>query len=225
MRLLAAAVFGVRRQGVPALHRYMGDAAQALRSGPQLPLDQELLVREKRVLLHRLNLIAPPSPVDWAVIEAAIRAFDPAANGEPVNDLVRCVNALTGFGVAPQERPVAAIADEASALLRGLAAHFLRQYDLAAAARVARALNYLESCREGRAPNGLLNQVLDSLLLQQRPEGCFGFYGPSEGAALAALPAGSSLDVSLYLPITVECLWTLAEGTVPGWRLFDSFRA
>jgi hypothetical protein len=58
------------------------------------------------------------------------------------------------------------------------------------------------------------------LLLHQRQEGAFGYYGMEEHRLREALPAGFSTLTGLSLPVTVECLWTLAEST--GWRLVAS---
>ena len=56
---------------------------------------------------------------------------------------------------------------------------------------------------------------LSFLLLQQRPSGCFGLFGPEQ----SNLPVDAPVATMLELPVTVECVWTLAEAG-GSWRLF-----
>ena len=62
---------------------------------------------------------------------------------------------------------------------------------------------------------------MDFLRLHQRPEGAFGFFGAEERKLREAAPR-ISVENELYLPVTLECVWALAEGLDPRWRLFES---
>jgi hypothetical protein len=68
-------------------------------------------------------------------------------------------------------------------------------------------------------------ESVEFVLLQQRPGGAFGYFGPE----LCPLDARSLAEVDLVrdlqLPATVACLWTVAEISRPRWRLYSSLRA
>ncbi len=158
--------------------------------------------------LHALGLQPTPEPADdHGTLELA-RTFPLAAARQEVEDLASRIHAWTGCGTCPVVlEPADAWIPE---MLAGLATHCLRQYNFLTAGKLLRAILYLDG--------GVVEEHLGFLCLHQRPEGAFGFLGPEEGK----LP-GLEADLDLYLPVTVSCLWALAEGT--GWRLYDSLSA
>lgn len=97
--------------------------------------------------------------------------------------------------------------------------HTLRTYDLDLGARVLRTMRYsglgsLQAFRLGTA----------FLVDQQESNGRFGRL-TKEALALteSGYIAPAEVEARLYLPITVNCLWSLAECTSDDFTLFDSF--
>jgi hypothetical protein len=73
----------------------------------------------------------------------------------------------------------------------------------------------------GTAGANALNDTVEFLLWHRRPSGAFGYLGPEVAVVGAGIGESFSPDRDLYLPITVDCLWALAEMTSP-WRLYGS---
>jgi hypothetical protein len=165
----------------------------------EMPVALALLV----TALHALGLQPEPAG-DEDALELA-RTFSLTASRQEVEDLASLIHAWTGCGTLP----VSLSPDDAwiPEMLAGLATHCLRQYNFLTAGKLLRAIAYLGG--------GAVEEHLGFLCLHQRPEGAFGFLGPEEGK----LP-GRNADLDLYLPVTVSCLWALAEAA--GWRLYDS---
>jgi hypothetical protein len=98
----------------------------------------------------------------------------------------------------------------------------LRQYDLLTGAARLR-LAAREAPRD-RASATLIAEGVAFLLLQQRPEGDFGFFAPDWRRAQPTRPAAWR-DRDARVSTTVECLWTLAEVACGDWRLVESLPA
>ena len=221
----AAALLAGERLFLADLHGPEGLPAAAARLLALLPEaygdddGSALELYEKRALLHAMGLLPAPQGVDLAPVLRRARAMPVTAPWEVWDDLLLRIDAATGCGVrAP--RSLELEDDECRAdleeLLAGKAMHLLRRYDLPLGARVLRGMAYLGLTGEE------WQDCLRFLLLHQRLDGAFGFYGLEERKLRETMPAGfcTTLDVSLM--VTVECLWTLAEST--GWRLLASLR-
>lgn len=94
-------------------------------------------------------------------------------------------------------------------VFHALATAYLRQYDFNTGCRVLRALNALG------AQSTELADSLDYLLLHQRPDGCFGFFGIEASDLRARGPEGEYALGQLELVATVASIWTLAEVAKP----------
>lgn len=231
MRLLAGAVLGRHGIGVSPLHRYMLATLRVLRDAPAMTPHQQLELADKHALISRLGLVSPPPALQQTSVTdvaAVVNGFALDVPAKAADELLLHLNAYTGHGDPAQaiqgHGPGGIAVADAVDLVHGLVQHALRQYDLAGAASLIRTLGYLEDrITTGTRPN-LALAAAQALALQQRPDGCFGFFGPSEDDARAKLTPGDSLRSALYLPVTTECLWTIAERARPGWRLFDSLR-
>jgi hypothetical protein len=73
----------------------------------------------------------------------------------------------------------------------------------------------------GLGSNNLISRTcIDFLLLQQRADGAFGFIGSEEHPLNTndETVNHSDIAIDLYLPISLECAWTLAEATAK-WSL------
>jgi hypothetical protein len=179
----------------------MSDLEEEGAAFEELPVALALLT----TALYAMNLLPAPEPADDHDTLELARSFPLTATRQEVEDLALSIHAWTAGGTCP------VILDPADAwileMLAGLATHCLRQYNFLTATRLLRAIVYLGG--------GGVEEHLGFLVLHQRPEGAFGFLGPEEGKL-----RDREADVDLYLPVTVSCLWALAEGT--GWRLYDS---
>ena len=65
---------------------------------------------------------------------------------------------------------------------------------------------------------------VDFLLLQQRHEGGYGFFGNTDKKLRTANGVRFCADLDLYLPMTLSCLWALAEAC-GDWQLYSSVAA
>lgn len=95
--------------------------------------------------------------------------------------------------------------------LQGYMFQCLRDYDLMCAADSLRALCYLGA----RGRKNL--DASEYLVLQQTPSGDFGLTAPEE-IYLAPLVGETGPLEAYKLPVTVECVWSIAEANLP-WRL------
>jgi len=220
LKLAVAGLLASRGVFIPSLHApdgYLPRVAALLGVTPRRELAAEMPLHEKRVLLHALGLHPAPDEEDLAVVTDFARACPLDVKAE---ELILRIQVATGCGTGR----VALAADDLwiGELLLGLAMHSLRSYDLPRGCELLRAASALGL---GRAAG--FGACMDFLRLHQRPEGSFGFFGAEERKLREAAP-GVSAETALYLPVTLECLWALAEGAEraegldPGWRLFAS---
>ena len=91
----------------------------------------------------------------------------------------------------------------------------LREYDLELGALLLRTMGYLKLRRDP-----VLREGLDFLLVQQQPDGRFGFLG-REVARRRGAGARRDAVWALYVPITLCCLWALAEASNPRFVLLQ----
>jgi len=223
LKLAVAGLLASRGVFIPSLHApggYLPRVAALLGATPRREFAAERPLYEKRVLLHALGLHPAPGEEDLAVVTDFARTcpLDVAAE-----ELIVRIQAATGCGT----RRVTLAPDDLwiGELLLGLAMHSLRRYDLPRGCELLRAASALGLSRaEG------FRACMDFLRLHQRPEGAFGFFGAEERRLREAAPQ-VSVETELYLPVTLECLWALAEGAEgaegldPRWRLFASLPA
>jgi hypothetical protein len=140
--------------------------------------------------------------------------FRLSASAEVIDALTLQLECLTGWGTRLVDAEL--IAPSLGEILAGFAVQRLRNYDLIPAARLLRLQEYLVASRIIARRDDLYNV----LCMHHRTKGPFGWYGP-EAAKLRKLSPVLLEDTEFYLPTTLECLWTLAERSLDGWRLFD----
>ena len=210
LALLAEALLVPGGIAVASLQEFAAILAEVLPSG------EDAALAEKRLLLHILGFGEEPEPPRGDGALELVRTLPLSATREEIEDLALRLHAWTGYGTRPVTlSPADAWIPE---MLAGLATHCLRQYNFMTATRLLRAMLYLGG--------GGVEEHLGFLVLHQRPEGAFGFLGPEEGKLRGRADAeGFSADRDLYLPVTVNCLWALAEGAGTGWRLYGSLRS
>ena len=205
LKLLAAGLLSVSGIEVPSLDEFALLSGECLREESAL----EPALAEKRLLCHALGLCPAPAACSEDLLEIAER-LPLTASRDEVERFALELHAMTGFGT--RCRPLAPAQEWIAEMIAGLATHCLRQYDFLTACKLLRALVYLEA-----AGGEAYDSCVDFLLLNQRVEGPFGFFGPEEGKLRNTQV---SVDLDLYLPVTVSCLWVLAEGSRQDWRLY-----
>ena len=97
-----------------------------------------------------------------------------------------------------------------------LDARYFRQYNLEIGTLLLRSTNYL-GLRADRA----FQMGLTFVLAQQQVDGRFGFLAP-EISRLRSIKPNLDDVFDIYLPLTVSCLWAIAEATYPTFILFCS---
>ena len=219
LKLITAALLARHQVAVDYLHGDAGYVRQAqsfLQGLPRSKTDDEISFYEKRFLLHRLGQAPKPNPAGAAEVVRFARALpltDTGAGRERFLDLIFSATEF-GTGGTAISPPGAWFTD----MVAGFTSAAFRKYDLIAGSRWLRAAQYLG------IGGAMLEDGQAFLRLHQRPEGPFGFFGDEERRLLQQRPkARSSLfvEISLYLPVTVECLWTLAE-VGNSWRLYGA---
>jgi hypothetical protein len=219
LKLITAALLAHHQVAVDFLHGDAGYVRQAqsfLHGLPRRKADDETPFHEKRFLLHRLGRVPKPKPASAAEVVRFARALPLTDTGAGLERFLGLIFSATEFGTGSTVTPPPAA--WFNDMLLGFAIAALRRYDLIAGSRWLRAARYL----------GIGGEMFEAcrafLRLHQRPEGPFGFFGAEERTLLQQLPKVRSslfIETSLYLPVTVECLWTLAEVT-NGWRLYGT---
>jgi hypothetical protein len=218
LKLIVASLLSSQEVFVPFLHSQEGflrRAVMALNGSPPGDATTDMLLCEKRVLLHVMGLHPRPGRIDCSEVRDFARALPLTDPQSCVDELLLRIHSYTLFGTSSVEMKHSDhwIAE----LLSGLAMTFFRKYDLLMGCRILRSLGYLVGDRKAT------DTCLDFLSLHQRVEGSFGFFGPEKYGLLNTTAEKSSLEVNLTLPITIECLWTLGEGNDPRWRLYQTF--
>jgi len=89
----------------------------------------------------------------------------------------------------------------------------LYEYKLDLGAFLGRTLSYLDS-----VDSPTLNEVYQFILFQQQPDGRFGYLANEASKMKSKKDFNEKND--LYLPVTVSCLWTIAEMRNSKFRIF-----
>jgi hypothetical protein len=183
------------------------------RSDPVLEGDPSLM--DKRILLHSAGILPMPSTVSADAVRMLLDKFSLSASAEMIDALILQVECLTGWGTRPVDAEL--IVPSLREILAGFAVQRLCTNDLIAAARLLRLQEYLGAGRivEGR------DDLYNALCMHHRTHGPFGWYGPEAAQLRKASPILLE-DTEYYLVSTLECLWTLAERSIDGWRLLGS---
>ena len=214
LKLVTAGLLSSQGFTVPSLHDFLREAAGALRANPSADALSDLYFCEKRVILHALGLHPAPQTLNASDVVDFAASIDLPASTDKIDELLLRIFSFTAHGT----RPVSLAAEDLwlQDLLSGLAIHFLRQYDLVMGCKVLRAMCYLGL---GASPD--FSACIDFLHLHQRPEGSFGFFGVEEAEMRTTMPPTFWAEADLYLPVSLNCLWTLKEAS-DRWRLYDS---
>lgn len=168
-----------------------------------------------RFLLHKLHLHQDlcTYSINWPQISSEKNLFQ--ADESVIRALASDIAAATSFGQRfPSVEP--ALLKQLAIVLPVWTLFYLRQYNLEMGTLLLRTMNYLH-LREDIA----FQECLNFVLAQQQLDGCFGFLAP-EVSRLQSNKSDFNDAFELYLPLTVSCLWAIAEATNPDFILFSS---
>ena len=217
LKLIVASLLSSREVFVPFLHwqeGFLHRAVMALNGSPPGDAKTDMLLCEKRVLLHVMGLHPRPGRIHWSEVSKIAGALPLTDPQSGIEELLLRIHSYTLFGTCRVELKQSDYWIEE--LLTGLAMTFFRKYDLVMGCRILRSLGYLVgNCKA-------MDTCLDFLRLHQRIEGSFGFFGPEKYRLVSSTAEKFSLELDLILPITIECLWTLGEGNDHRWRLYQT---
>jgi hypothetical protein len=211
--LLVARVLEHYEIVVPYLHASDGFVARAVQT---LEVTDDPALNEPRIVLQNAGRL-PESPCPGAgEVVAHAEGLRLGADPEEIDALVDRVEAHTAFATRPSQlRPRDGWTAE---VLAGVAVYCLRRYDFIRGTRLIRALRALEPLNPTSLD--LLHHCLNFIYFNQRPDGAFGFLAP-EAHGLEAAEPDRDAERALALPVTVNCLWALAEAET-AWRLFST---
>jgi hypothetical protein len=202
------AEFGV---AVPGLSAFVRAACSALDAQVAVDAVSDLAFCEKRVLFGQFGQLKPPMLLHPHDVVQAASTVPLDGSRAAVETLVLQLGSATGYGTHSPELGVDK--DPIGELVAGLAVRFFRAYDIVTAAKLVRSGVYL------RCENDALADQIEFIMLQHRPEGGYGYFAAQETAVRQSVGSAFSADRDLYLPVTLSCLWTLAEATTE-WRLY-----
>jgi len=212
LKLLVAVLLSSEGLSVEPFRRFLTQSVSILRcADPVLDADPSLM--DKRILLHSAGLLPKPPTASAEGMRLLLDTFRLSASTEAVDALTLQLECLTGWGTQLIDAEL--ISPSLGAIVAGLAIHRFRNHDLIPAARLLRLQEYIAASRIVARRDDLYN----ILCMHHRTHGPFGWYGP-EAVKLGTLSEVCA-DIELYLPTTLECLWTLAERSLDGWRLFN----
>ena len=213
LKLLVEVLLSSEGLGAEPFREFLTQSVSILRRpDPVLEADPSLM--DKRILLCSAGILPRPPTASADGVRVLLDKFRLSASAEVIDALTLQLECLTGWGTRLVDAEL--IAPSLGEILAGFAVQRLRNYDLIPAARLLRLQEYLVASRIIARRDDLYNV----LCMHHRTQGPFGWYGP-EAAKLHKLSPVLLEDMEFYLPTTLECLWTLAERSLDGWRLFD----
>jgi len=196
---------------VPALRRFMSETLEILsRRDSALLADSSLF--EKRMLLHCMGILPSPDVYPKDEVRDVLTGLSLPVTAGQLYRVIALIECLTGWGT--WTRGIEAYEPWVNEMVTGLAVHCFKRNDLNGGTRLLRLSEYLGASKVERKRSDLYTY----LCTLQNLKGAFGWFGPEE-VELRRLSSESLAEVELYLPATVDCLWTLAEGWMTGWRL------
>lgn len=216
LKIVAAALMRSQDIFLPILHDDSGFVKQVEKVLSKQSTDDtidELWLTEKRILLHSLGLLCLRTPLDIGVLMQKFQEFSLSASQDDVEKLMLFARSHTLHGVRQQVQRIEY--NDINHILSALAMHNLRRYDLTIGCNLLRTAQYFN------CDSILSRTCLDYLTLNQRPDGSFGFFGTEERKLMNDKKRSHNVQIELYLPVAIECLWTLAEAS-GNWRLYNS---
>ena len=165
-----------------------------------------------RFLLNRLGLHPHPGRHELRAPDL-LQAPNPFRGGESsVRSVASRVAAATAYGRTVCS-PDAELRKRLAVVVPVWMLACLREYDLELGALLLRTMGYLRLRRDR-----VFREGLAFLLVQQQPDGRFGFLARDVARRRAAARRRDAVH-ALHLPLTVCCLWAIAEASNPRFVL------
>jgi hypothetical protein len=215
LAIINAAILHRAQNPAPALDAIVTTFADVLTRFPQADAEADLDWCEKRVLLNQVGLHSQPARLSRERLLAFAETVSLSSGFAITEQLAIRVDSFTSCGTEPANLRLAEM--WLPELMIGFAHHRFREYEFRRATRLLRA-----ACALTGPGHPMLASCRDFLMLHQNLHGPFGFFGPAEEDKVRTSAPGFSFDRDLRLPVTVDCLWALAECDREGWRLFRS---
>jgi hypothetical protein len=186
----------------PAVSSYLRASIEILSESPQDDGQLAALGRlEKQTILSAAGFLASPAPPSSASLLNFVDNISvPVSRTLRAELTLRC-EAHTLWGMIPPRLPEADMMSVGS-LLRGLAVHTARRYDLAETSRLLRASAHLTGATHP--------DLVSFILSQQNADGAFGYFAP-EAAILKSFKSTTDVNTELYLPVAIEVSLLLSE--------------
>jgi hypothetical protein len=190
---------------LPALKDYADRAATALDELPASIVADEFCAAGMLLAAVGLFSEALPSALTFAPDLSSLLMGDE----ETTRNLTSRIESLTCYGTYSVKA-----SGELDAVLECLMMAALRRYNLELAGTLLRSLLYLGK-REGLA----IRTALQFFLNSHNADGSFGFFD-EEIKQLRKEGPEPYASLRIHLPVSLSCLWTLAEANLDNYRLF-----
>jgi hypothetical protein len=132
-----------------------------------------------------------------------------------ITEISKYIEALTLFGklkLMLQKH----LSDHFSTIISTSTINSLRDYNLPLGLALMRTMRYINIHK-----TLAFKQTLNFIIWQQRHDGSFGYLAP-EVSRLREADSNNDQVLSLYLPLTVSAMWTIAEAVEPRFLLYNS---
>jgi Domain of unknown function (DUF6895) len=214
LALLVTAILRALKIRSKTLEKFTQTASEALRTHTTKTEEEKINLFQSRLLIHKIYEMPIPA---WERLELTVRPNE--LNGLYMSQdwdyLSKHVATISLFGTKKMQFHRNVLAHMHSSIIFNLF-HSLYSYDLKLGFQLLRTMSYLH-LNKGRS----FMQALEYIVQQQRPDGSFGFFGPEAVESKGPDPK-MKLKFGLYLPLTVDAIWTLAEACRRDYSVFLS---
>lgn len=217
LALTAHALLAQRGLAARALTEFTQAARSVLAAHPPQSAIDDVLLSEKRLVLSQQRLGIPPPRVTAAELCVVTRSLPLRATGEELRLAAATAESYTGHGMKGSPLRLSPLSTELADAARQLAAHATRAFsdgDLETACLLVRASHHIV-----RRSEHTVAELAAEILLHQRSGGGYGLIEIQ--APPGESPGSLDADADLRVPVTLGCLWTLAELTTD-FRLYRS---
>jgi hypothetical protein len=189
---------------LPEFEQYAIQAASVLKEIPSTEITEAY--QAARILLARLGLLAAPVPVAASFTPDLFTLL--TGDEKTVRATANRIAATTYYGKHGVAAP-----DGLDMVLESITMHTLRRYKLELSGLLLRAIAYL-GYRESLGMRTARNYIIAN----QSMDGPFGFFDEEIEAMRQEVPEPYA-SLRLQLPVSLACLWALAETTEDNYRL------
>ncbi len=190
---------------LPVLRDYASIVSTAIKEVS--PTDTIPSYQAARILLYRLDLLPKPLPVNLTLSTDIFSLL--TGSEEDGLEIVRKIDFITCYGKYTVESP-----NGLDIVIESIMMNCLQQYKLEKACNFLRVLSYL-----GREDSLAIRTAQQFIFTNQEFEGGFGFFDKQIKLLSSKVPEQQA-RLQIKIPISLTCLWTLAESRLTNYRLF-----